>query len=89
LKTLTWHPRPVGPICMDLWDGLHVDPDGAVAPCCYATARDAFAPATPGRLDLAAIWNGGAYVRMRRHMLGERLDRGAMPRPCDTCGYTQ
>jgi hypothetical protein len=89
LATLTWRPRPLGASCMDLWDGLHVDPGGVVTPCCYATARDAFILVDGGPLELARVWNGDAYVRMRRHMLGERLDPAAMPRPCDACGYTR
>lgn len=89
LADLAWRPRQLPPRCMDVWDGLNVTPRGVVSPCCYAIESHGFVPAGGPVPSLQAAWNHESYVRMRRHFLGERVERASMPRPCDTCEFTR
>ena len=92
LHTLSWRPRQIPPVCLDLWDGIGIDYDGAILPCCYAYSDDHMfvTPEQAREQSVMQRWNSEAYRAMRAYFLGRpSLRREQLPGACGTCEYTR
>jgi len=89
LVDLTWKPVRPPTKCGFLWDGFAVNQLGNISPCCYGLDEDVFLETRGAPPSLMDAWNHPTYVAMRKHFLGEKRAREAMPAPCKTCEYTR
>lgn len=70
--------------CSDLWEGMIINWDGGVSPCCWVhDHKHDFANAL--QQPIRDIWNGDAYLSARRVFARGGLQRGPQEVICTTC----
>ncbi len=72
-----WH-------CSDLWEGMTINWDGGLAPCCWLHKKEHdFQDASGAPLN--QIWNGPAYISSRRVFAWRGPKAGPVKTICTTC----
>ncbi len=70
--------------CFYLYRTMRIDPDGSIAPCCYARDRTHnYANLDDG--DLREIWNNRYYVSSRQLFARKPLPKDRIKTFCDEC----
>ena len=75
-------------LCNWLWDGIVLNSDGSISPCCSVEeAKDDFAAEfLPGRFS--ELWNNAKFTAARRHVLKKRLTpETGSAHICERCDF--
>jgi radical SAM protein with 4Fe4S-binding SPASM domain len=86
LEDLEWKKKKPHPACLELWDGITIDFDGSVFPCCMAFREEDIFVNSVNALSnsMLQIWNDEKFVKMRKFFKNGKRDI-VIPNPCNNC----
>ena len=77
-------------ICQKVWDGIHINPDGGVMPCCTMSGSLGWHNKNLGNLyeqSLEEIWSGAVARGLRRDLINEDFSNWKICANCQEWSY--